>query len=124
MWCARCSVVIRGFSAINCTTQRELIKTQSETLEILKQDYHIQDHSIPLRVKTNERRNANNKRIINEIIDATKFRIPELKINLICWLRDRNSTLWPQKRGKKIESVVNPVVSKKLAREVVQKGTT
>jgi hypothetical protein len=70
------------------TKDRVLNQPEVEGCKILRQDYLIEVPGVPLRLRVNSGKDADNSSLIREICEGTKRTIPGIAINRIRWLHD------------------------------------
>ncbi|KAI0995868.1 hypothetical protein K3495_g12312 [Podosphaera aphanis] len=106
---------------VGSTAQRDaaLNMPHPETFKILRQDYPVEISGVPLGTKVQGGKNADNKAIIKEIIQASK-RIARLEINRIRWLHDGKEISKAKSSGKTRGTLIVSLPTEALQKEVVR----
>lgn len=109
---------------VTSASQRDaaLNMPQPESFKILRQDFPVEIPGVPLATKIQGGKNGNNSGLIQEMIGATKARIPGMRINRIKWLHDGKEHKWAQKNGHTRGTIILSLPTEDLQREVIKKG--
>jgi hypothetical protein len=101
---------------------RALNQPPIEGIKILRQDYPVEIAAVPLSLRINSGRNADNATLIQELTKATKQIIPTFTANKIRWLNDAKTLSIRKAAGKTQSTVILSLPTQAIQHEVIRKG--
>ncbi|KAI1004410.1 hypothetical protein K3495_g3798 [Podosphaera aphanis] len=109
---------------VQSISQRDaaLRMAQPKEFQILKQDYPVEILGVLLGTMIEKGKAEDNWRIIQDIQEETKVRIPGIKITRIRWLHDGKEHQWSRKNGHTRGSVIVSLPTETLLLEIVRNG--
>jgi hypothetical protein len=91
-------------------------------VKILRQDYPVEIPAVPLSLKVDSGKTADNQALIQELIKENKRRIPTLAINKIQWLPTPKTLEKRIAQGKKRSTLIISAPTQAIQHELVNKG--
>lgn len=95
---------------------------QVEGVTILRQDYPVAIHGVPLTIEIAGGKHADNRRLAGSICEGSKSMTTKLQINKMRWLHAGNEQAKRKAKGKPRGTVIICLPTKAMQEETVRKG--